>query len=192
MPLLGGVMNQILVPFFLELGFWSIFASLLINGLIHIVGFIPSVFVTTANVWIWGPWLGGILSWLGEVIGSVAAFLLYRNGIQVSKIQWHMNWKWIQSLNQSTAIRQIVTLIIIRITPIIPSGVVNLLVAWTNVSLYTFLFSTAIGKIPSIALEIWISYGLLNIKEYYIQLLLTLLSLGLGYLLLRKRRKTQD
>lgn len=178
---------QSIVQFLSELGFWAIPASLLINGIINMIGFIPSVFVTTVNVLLWGPWLGGALSWLGEVIGSIAAFLCYRKGIQVAKIQRHMDWRWVQSLNQLVPFRQLLALISVRMTPFIPSGVINLVGSLTTVSFSIFLLSTMIGKIPAIALEVGISYGFIHIKEYYIQLILTVMALGLGYWVLRKR-----
>ncbi len=180
-------MTQSIVKIFSELGYWAILASLFINGVINMIGFVPSIFVTTANILMWGPWLGGALSWLSEVIGSVAAFWFYRKGIQVAKVQRHMGWNWIQSLNQLSPFRQFLSLIAVRITPFIPSGVINLVGALTTVSFFTFLFSTVIGKVPSIALEAWISYGFLHIKKYYIQLIFTFLSLGLGYVILKKQ-----
>jgi uncharacterized membrane protein YdjX (TVP38/TMEM64 family) len=183
-------MAQTIVQFLSELGLWAIPASLLINGIINMIGFIPSVFVTTANVLMWGPWLGGVLSWIGEIIGSVAAFFLYRKGVQLTKIQRHKDWKWIQSINQLTPFRQLLTLTAGRITPFIPAGVINLVGSLTTVSFATFLLSTSIGKVPSIALEVWISYGFIHIKEYYIQLTLTLLSLGIGYVVLKKRKNS--
>jgi uncharacterized membrane protein YdjX (TVP38/TMEM64 family) len=185
-------MVRSLAQFFSELGFWAIPVSLLINGIINVIGFIPSVFVTTANVFMWGPWMGGLLSWLGEVIGSAAAFLLYRKGIQIAKIRRHESWKWIQSLNQLSSYRQLVTLILARITPFVPAGAINLVGALTAVSFSTFLLSTAIGKIPSIALEVWIGYGFIHIKENYVKLTLTLLSLGIGYLVLKKRKTVNE
>jgi len=181
-----------LTQFFSELGFWAIPISLLINGIINVIGFIPSVFITTINVFIWGPWFGGFLSWLGEVIGSIIAFLFYRKGIQIAKMKRHESWKWIQSLNQLSPIRQLLALILARITPFIPAGAVNLVGALTAMPFSTFLLSTAIGKIPSITLEVWIGYGFIHIKENVVQLTLTLLAIGLGYLVLKKRKKVNE
>lgn len=180
-------MVRVLIDFFDELGGWAIPFSLAVNGVINIIGFIPSVFITTANVLVWGPWTGGILSWLGEMIGSAAAFLLYRKGIQAAKIKRHEQWSWLQSLNRMPSTKQLCALILARVTPLIPAGVVNLAGALTSVSFTVFLLATAIGKIPSIALEVLVSYDLIHIQENIVRLVLTLCALGLGYFLLKKK-----
>lgn len=182
-------MAQTIEQLFSELGIWAIPASLLLNGILNMVGFIPSVFVTTANVLIWGPLFGGILSWLGEIGGSVLAFILYRKGIQVGKIQRHMEWKWIQWVNKLPPFRQWLAMVAIRMNPFIPSGAIHLVGSLTTISFFTFLYSTMIGKIPSIALEVWIGYGFIHINEYAIQLTLTLLSIGLVFLILKKNKQ---
>jgi uncharacterized membrane protein YdjX (TVP38/TMEM64 family) len=186
------LMENSLAHLFSELGYWAIPASLLLNGIIHVLGFIPSVFLTTVNVLIWGPWLGGLLSWLGEVIGSVAAFLLYRKGIQLAKVERHTHWRWMQTLNNLSPLRQWLALILARLTPFIPAGAVNLVGALTTVPLSVFFLSTAIGKLPSMALEVWFSHGLIHIEQNVVQVTLTLIAVAVGYVALKKRAKVND
>ncbi|SEN38549.1 TVP38/TMEM64 family protein [Lihuaxuella thermophila] len=181
-------MVRSLVDYFSGLGIWAIPFSLAINGFINIIGFIPSVFITTANVLVWGPLAGGILSWFGEMIGSAAAFLLYRKGIRAAKIKHHEQWKWLRSLNQLSRSKQLGMLILGRLTPVIPAGVVNLAGALSSVSFPVFLLATAIGKIPSIGLEVLISYDLIHIQENIVRLVLTLSALGLGFILLKQKK----
>ncbi|MBA4496023.1 TVP38/TMEM64 family protein [Paenactinomyces guangxiensis] len=185
-------MVRSLFTFFSELGLWAIPISLMINTFINIIGFIPSVFVTAANVWVWGPWLGGLLSWLGEVIGSMAAFLFYRKGLQLTKMQKHRNWDWVQSLNRLSGTRQTLLLVLARVTPFIPSGLVNIAAVLTSVPFFIFLISTAIGKIPSILLEALVSHDLIHIQENYIRLTVTLFAVSLGYLALRRKKAGDD
>lgn len=181
-------MEHWLKGLFSTMGLWAIPISILISVIIHVVGFLPSVFITTVNIWYWGPWFGGIISWLGEVLGSATAFILYRKGIQKANIKRHQNWKWLQHVNELSTTKQFLTLILARITPFLPSGLINLLGAFTSLSFTIFLLSTAIGKFPSMALEVWISYGFLHIEENYLGLTITLLTIGIGYFLFKKQK----
>ena len=63
-------MEETWVKIMLELGIWAIPLNLLVNTLLNLAGFIPSVFITTTNVLVWGPIWGGLLSWLGEILGA--------------------------------------------------------------------------------------------------------------------------
>lgn len=185
-------MKEILIEWFNTLGIWAIPLSLLINGVINTIGFIPSVFVTLANVWMWGPFLGGIISWAGELIGSAAGFFLYRKGIQKTDIKAHKKWKWMQTINQSPPIRQTFALIMLRINPLVPSGAVQLLGTFAGVSWTVFLISTAIGKIPSITMEVCFSLGLLNIGESYIKWILFFLTIPILYFIFKKQRNAHN
>jgi uncharacterized membrane protein YdjX (TVP38/TMEM64 family) len=159
--------------------------------IINAIGFIPSVFITGANVLMWGPWLGGLYSWIGEVLGSSVAFILYRKGIYAVKVVRHQHWKWIQMINQSSAGGQALTLILARITPLIPSVIVNLLGAITSIPFSLFFLATAIGKLPSITLEVLISYDFIHIQQNYIRLGMTLIVCILIIFIL-KRKKTEE
>jgi len=181
-------MKQILVQFFQELGLWAIPASIMINALINIIGFIPSVFVTLANVWMWGPFLGGVISWLGELLGSAAAFFLYSKGIQKTVRNRHVNWKWMKSLRDISPLRQTIALTLLRINPFIPAGAVHLLGSLAGLSWTVFLIATAIGKIPSIAMEVWISLGLIHIGEQT-KWAIALISLIALYLAFKKSKR---
>ncbi|KWU54538.1 hypothetical protein [Priestia megaterium] len=57
----------------------AIISSVLISVVVSILGFIPSTFVTAINLKIFGLWEGTIISFLGEVIGVIISFVLYRN-----------------------------------------------------------------------------------------------------------------
>ena len=46
------------------------------------VGVIPSVFLTGANLIVSGFWPGTFISFVGEVLGAIVSFLLYRKGFK--------------------------------------------------------------------------------------------------------------
>jgi uncharacterized membrane protein YdjX (TVP38/TMEM64 family) len=183
------IMEHKLTAWIHTLGPWAVPAGILLGGLISLIGFIPTVIITGANVWLFGPWLGGFISWMGELLGSTAAFLLYRAGFK----KW---WKtraneksFMEKLGRISPLEQGITLTMARITPFIPSGLVNLAAAFSPVTFAIFALSTAIGKIPSIAVEALVSHGFLQLKENSIRLAVILLFLGWIFFLRRRLRQ---
>jgi uncharacterized membrane protein YdjX (TVP38/TMEM64 family) len=63
------VQDQIL-NFFQQYPHLAILASLLISIVIAVLGVIPSVFITGANILFFGFWQGTAISFLGEAIGA--------------------------------------------------------------------------------------------------------------------------
>ena len=57
---------------------YAIIISILISIIIAILGLVPSVFVTGANLIFFGPFLGFIVSLAGETIGNYISFKLYK------------------------------------------------------------------------------------------------------------------
>lgn len=147
-------MQQLVLEFFSSIGPWAIPLSLIFTIMLNVLGIIPSIFVTGINIILWGPWWGFLLSWVSEVIGSTIAFWLYRKGFRHWQEKRHSNWRWVQRLNSLSRSQQQLSLLTVRLTPFFPSGVVNVVGAFTTVILIDFVWTTGIGKIPTIALEV--------------------------------------
>jgi uncharacterized membrane protein YdjX (TVP38/TMEM64 family) len=177
---------------FTEWGWWAVLVSIAVNGGINFLGFLPSVAITAANTLVWGPWLGGIVSWLGEMLGSAVAFLLYRLGVKKAGLTRHRDWKWVRSLNLTTRRMQLLSLILMRITPFVPSGLVNVAAALTTVPVWIFLTATAVGKIPSISLEVLISYDVIHVEADCFRLGITLIALALGFFIWKQVRRQAE
>lgn len=181
-------MTQLFIQWLEELGIWAVPISIVVNAAVNVLGFIPSLFVTGANVWIWGPFWGFWLSWAGEVLGAGIAFILFRKGVRVwQRHRDQPEWKWVRNLNRWPAHRQFASVLLARIAPIVPSGAVNLLGAFTRIRLTLFLLATMIGKIPSIALEVMVSYDVMHFEENAVRLLSVLLVLLLGWWIWRSK-----
>lgn len=168
-------MTDQLIHLFSSLGMWAIGLSILANTIANLIGFIPSIIITSANVWVWGPWRGGFLSWVGEMIGSTLSFYLYRFGMKKVGIRRHHHWKWVNALNEMTPSQQWVSIFLGRISPFIPSGVINVVGALTTISSSIFLSATAVSKILSISFEVLIAYGFFQVNETYIRVIVLII-----------------
>ena len=144
--------------------------SILISIIIALIGVLPSIFVTGANVIFFGPILGLIISLLGETIGGYISFKLYRLGLKNVKDRIEGKYKLIDNLLKSEGLRAAALIFEGRIIPFIPSGFITLGASLSKVKDFPFTIATLLGKIPSIALEALISYDIINISQNYIRL----------------------
>ncbi|WP_286119111.1 TVP38/TMEM64 family protein [Thermoactinomyces sp. DSM 45891] len=180
-----------ILDFFSALGLWGIPLSFLFTVLLNLVGVIPSLFVTGINIVLWGPWWGFLLSWLSELVGSSLAFWLYRKGFQQWKGSNTDDWRWIQKCNSLPRRKQQLTLITVRLAPFFPSGIINLAGAFTNVRLIDFIWTTGIGKIPSITLEVITFLGFQQLGQTLQWTILGLVVSGTLLWYLKKRKKNR-
>lgn len=154
---------------------------------IAVAGFLPSFFVTGANIIFFGPIKGFFISLLGEVMGAYITFYIYRkefkNRIEDQELD---KYKLLKGIIKSKGKRAAILVGEGRLLPFIPSGFVTLAAAISNINIKEFIIATAIGKIPSIALEALVSYNLININYNYMRLFLTIISIIIIYITLKK------
>ncbi|MGL4991850.1 MAG: TVP38/TMEM64 family protein [Sarcina sp.] len=167
--------------------FISIPISLGISIIIALLGVIPSVFVTGANIIFFGPINGFLISLLGEVIGGIITFYLYRLGFK-KKASSLSKYKMIENIINSKGKKAAFLIFEARLLPFIPSGFVTLGAAISEVTIFPYFIATLLGKIPSIALEAIVSYDLININDNFIRLIITILSIVLIYITLKKKK----
>jgi Uncharacterized conserved protein len=151
--------------------------SLLISIVISLIGILPSVFVTGANIIFFGPINGFVISLLGETIGAYITFIVYRLGFKKKIEKFTERYKLISKLVKSDGKEAALLIFEGRIIPFIPSGVITLAASVSNVNSRMFTIATFIGKAPSIALEALISYDIINIYDNWIRLSLTIIGL---------------
>ncbi|MFD1426740.1 putative membrane protein YdjX (TVP38/TMEM64 family) [Kroppenstedtia sanguinis] len=170
-------MIQDLIQWSASFGGWGVFVALLFSILFNILGVIPGAVVTGVFVLLWGPLAGGSLAWLGEVLGSGIAFLLLRRGYRGGTGKDSPDWRWVRSLNHWPRRRQFLSLLSARLLPFVPAGAINILGALTCIRFGDYLLATALGKLPSTALEVLIAHDLIQIREHSLRLGLVLVVL---------------
>lgn len=177
-----------IVNLFQEYSMYSIPISLIISIVIALLGIIPSIFITGANIAFFGPIWGFIISLLGEVIGGYITFIVYRLGFRKGVENIKNKHKLLKAIVEGDGKKVGFLIFEGRLIPFIPSGFVTLAAAISNVNGVIFNFATIFGKIPSIGLEALISYDLINIEQNYIRLGFTIVGVFLVYFTVKKSR----
>lgn len=134
---------------------------LIANIVTGAIGFIPSVFMTALNIKWFGLEGGAVLTLLGEIIGALAGFYLYRLGFHKAKDAWKSHRFWSLMQQQSTS-RIFFAVIALRLLPFVPSGIVTAGAAITAIRPMPFLAASTIGKIPAVFFELAIVYGVIQ------------------------------
>ncbi|WP_019153608.1 TVP38/TMEM64 family protein [Robertmurraya massiliosenegalensis] len=163
--------------------------SILLNIAVAIAGIFPSTFITIGTISILGFNLGVIILILGEAAGAIISFTLYRRGLHklssYSKFSKIDN-KFLRKLKDSDGVQPFLLVILLRILPFIPSGIVTLVAAFSKIGTFPFIIASTFGKIPAIITEAYSVTYFLNLgRELQILIVLVVLFAFLIYLILK-------
>jgi uncharacterized membrane protein YdjX (TVP38/TMEM64 family) len=136
--------------------------SFVINVIISILGFLPSFFLTAANLAVFGFWKGTFLSFAGEAIGAIAAFVLYRKGFRKLAETKMFSHPKVRRLLEAKGLEAFFLVLSLRLLPFVPSGVVTFVAAIGKTPFLIFMIASSIGKIPALLLEAYSVYHLMN------------------------------
>ncbi|WP_219621105.1 TVP38/TMEM64 family protein [Bacillus sp. UMB0893] len=149
------LVKELLLEWMEMSGPFAYIISLAANIWISLLAFVPSVFVTAANISFFGFTEGLVLSFSGEMIGILVSFYVYRKGFSFLKVKkFNSKGKALFTKLSQTQGRDAFFLILaLRIFPFAPSGAVTLGAAYSKVSAGVFFCASLLGKIPAILIE---------------------------------------
>lgn len=137
---------------------YALLISLVISILVAIAGILPSVFLTAANILFFGFWQGTLISFAGEAVGALIAFILYRKGFK-KRIDINLqNYSKVQQLLHAEGWQAFIAILSLRLIPFVPSGIITFAAAIGRVSLPVFFMASTIGKIPALLMEAYAAY----------------------------------
>ncbi len=168
----------------------ALLISIFTSVIIAVLGVVPSIFVTGANIIFFGPIKGFFISLIGETIGAAISFWLYRKGFKKNMENFSVNNKYLKKLVKSQGKESTYLVFLIRLLPFVPSGFVTLGASVSNMNIIPFIIATFLGKVPSIILEAFLSYDFINIQDNCIRLIITLVSLILIMVFMKKNYKS--
>lgn len=147
----------------------AILFSVMVNIIISVVGFMPSTFVTAANIIYFGFAGGLVLSIVGEAAGAMVSFFLYRKSFEKlsSKLPGKKPNKWIGKLMATSGKEAFILVILLRIFPFAPSGLVTLAASISRMGAAAFMVSSTVGKIPALFIEAYSVHTVMGWKAEY-------------------------
>lgn len=155
-----------LVAYIQGFGTWAIPMALFMDILVNSLGFLPSIFLSTANGLIFGLPLGIVISWVAESIGVIISFLLLRFLMQdVAQKIIHKS-KRLSDIDAASGKDGLQFMALARMMPYFPSGILTAIGAVSSMSVRDYVIATFIGKFPSTALEVIVGHDLVNLEAH--------------------------
>lgn len=118
--------------------------------------------LTIAGGFLFGPWLGALCAVIGATLGATALFLATRAGLGGLA---QRAGRFVGRLEAGFRANAFSYLLVLRLVPIFPFWLVNLVPALVGVSLPTFVLATFLGIIPGTFVYASLGNGLGNVVE---------------------------
>ena len=172
-------------------GMWAMLVSMFIDIVINIVGFLPSIFISTANGVLFGIYVGTLISWIAETIGVIISFFFMRTLFRHSAEHIIKKSRMLSKLDKYSTIQ---AMIVARAVPYAPNGLVTALGALSHISYRDYAIGCLIGKLPSVAVEVVVGHDVVNYEDNMLRLtvvtvLVVVIYGGLWYWNRRRKQK---
>ncbi len=152
-----------LLRLFTEYHEFALLISLCLSVLVAVLGIVPSVFITAANILFFGFWNGMFISFLGEAIGAGIAFLLYRRGFKKRVEKKLGQYPKVQRLVNAKGKEAFYLVLNLRLIPFVPSGLITFAAAVGQLSFGVFMIASSLGKFPALLIE---AYSVYEVSQF--------------------------
>lgn len=146
-------------------GSMAIAFAFLLTLFVNALGFPPAIIFSTANTLIFGIFWGIVLSVVAETVGVTISFLLLRFFFRDSAKKLIEKSKFLSSIDKYSSKKGFLVMLIARMVPYIPSGVLNAVGALSSLNLRDYFLSSLIGKFPSTGIEAIIGHDTIVQQE---------------------------
>ena len=146
-------------------GAWAIFFSFWLTLFVNAIGFPPAIIFSTANTLIFGIAPGILLSCVAETVGVTISFLLLRFFFRDAAKKVIQKSKTLSSLDKYSGKQGFVVMLIARMVPYFPSGILNAIGALSALGLRDYVIASFIGKFPSTGIEAIIGHDTITHQE---------------------------
>ena len=167
-------------------GPWAMVISFVLDVLINALGFLPSIFFSTANGLLFGVVPGIIISWLAETVGVVLSFMIMRYILRDTTHKVIEKSEFLLKVDDFSGKNGLVMMLFARSIPYFPSGIITALGAISQISLRDYIIANLIGKFPSTALEVIVGHDAVLLQDNLGRLTVVILIASVIYFLLWK------
>lgn len=166
--------------FFRGTGVWAPFVYVLFVTIEVIVAPIPGLLLYAPGGLIFGPWLGGLLALIGNVLGSGISCGLTRT----------FGSGWLDRMGSMNSVERLQSalerrggwvIVLLRLNPLTSSDLVSYAAGLTRIPIRTVMLATGIGMAPLCLAQAWLSDSIFN---KWPELLWPLLLLTLFYVII--------
>ena len=178
-------------------GVWAMLFSFCLDVLVNALGFLPSIFISTANGVLFGVVQGIAVSWLAETAGVILSFFLMRTILRDSAEKIIQKSPYLSKLDEFSGEKGFQMMLVARAIPYFPSGILTALGAVSRITAKDYMLSNLIGKFPSTALEVIIGHDAVLFQENmerltFVVIFATIIYVAIWYVQRRREAKTGE
>lgn len=155
----------------------------------------PFMILSGAAGIVYGLFWGTIISWMGEVIGAIFMFVFARCFFRKAVASWVCRSPYLQQVDDYSAVNGFKALLIARLLPLAPSGIITAVAAISRISFRHFFGATLLGKLPPVIIKVLLGHDLAYAGENMFRLIsiIVLVTALYGWIWWRKRgQKRQE
>ncbi|SMC55822.1 TVP38/TMEM64 family protein [Sporomusa malonica] len=135
----------------------------------------PFMILSGAAGIVFGLFWGTIISWTGEIIGALAMFIFARYFFRTSVEGWIKKSPYLKQVDDYSAANGFKALLIARLLPLAPSGIITAVAAISRISFRDFFWATTIGKLPPVVIKVLLGHDIVFASENMSRLIIIIL-----------------
>ncbi len=151
----------------------------------------PFMILSGAAGIVYGLFWGTVISWAGEVIGAVVMFVFARYFFRSMVECWLDKSKYLAQVNEYSATNGFKALLLARLLPLAPSGIITAIAAISKISWQDFLLATVLGKLPPVVIKVVMGHDLVFAGDNMPRLIVITVVVALLYLGLWWHKRTR-
>ena len=156
-------------------GSLAVVFSFLLTLFVNAIGFPPAIIFSTANTLIFGIVPGIILSVIAETVGVTISFVLLRFFFRDSAKKVIRKSKRLSSIDKYSSKNGFTVMLIARMVPYVPSGILNAAGALSAISLLDYFLASLVGKFPSTGIEAIIGHDAILHEEGFTRIIIVVI-----------------
>ena len=156
-------------------GSLAVVFSFLLTLFVNAIGFPPAIIFSTANTLIFGIVPGIVLSVIVETFGVTISFILLRFFFRDSAKKIIRKSKRLSSIDKYSSKNGFTVMLIARVVPYVPSGILNAAGALSAMSLLDYFLASLVGKFPSTGIEAIIGHDAILHEEGFLRIIVVVI-----------------
>ena len=156
-------------------GSLAVIFAFLLTLFVNAIGFPPAIIFSTANTLIFGIVPGIILSVVAETVGVTISFQLLRFFFRDTAKRIIRKSRRLKSLDKYSSKKGFEVMLIARMVPYLPSGILNAAGALSSMSLRDYFLASLVGKFPSTGIEAIIGHDAILHEEDFTRIIVVVI-----------------
>ncbi|WP_371370945.1 TVP38/TMEM64 family protein [Sporomusa aerivorans] len=183
-----------LAEYLRSFGAGSILVTLLLFVVMTFTIVFPFMILSGAAGIVFGLFWGIIISWSGEVVGALAMFVFARYFFRHTVEGWISKSRYLKQVDDYSAANGFKALLLARLLPLAPSGIITAIAAISRISFKDFLLATILGKLPPVVIKVILGHDIVFAGENLGRLVFIVLLVVFVYAILwwQKRKKKAE